>query len=219
MSQLFATPWTVAHWAPLSTGFSRQEHRIELPFPSPRDLSDSGIESMSPALASEFFTTETPGKPGAKGSSEWKIWFLHHDSSNVIGVLPEKSQHRSWHHLPVNMSPYPLWSQDPAGPTLSISWIPKRSFDRMKMMKDKLLDTPLYLKVHSVLKFIFLPICIPFLWSLVAGLTYAYLRRSILVFSLYFFFFFFSFPGDLEHLVNFSLRTDQMFGFESTCPG
>ena len=174
---------------------------------------------MSPALTGEFFTTETPGKPAAKGSSEWKIWFLHHDSGNVIGVLPEKSQHRSWHHLPVNMSPYPLWSQDPPGPTLSISWIPKRSFDRMKMVKDKLLDTPLYLKVHSVLKFIFPPICVPFLWSLVAGLTYAHLTWSILVFSLYLFFFFFSFPGDLEHLVNFSLRTDQMFGFESTCPG
>ena len=39
-------------------------------------------------------------------------------------------------------------------------------------------------------------------------------------FSLFtFFFFYFSFPEDLEHLVNFSLHVDQMFGFESTCPG
>ena len=46
---LFATPWTVAHQAPLSTEFSRQECWSGLPFPSPRDFSDSGIERMSPA--------------------------------------------------------------------------------------------------------------------------------------------------------------------------
>ena len=45
----FATPWTVAHQAPLSMGFSRQEYRSGLPFPSPGDLSDPGIEPMSPA--------------------------------------------------------------------------------------------------------------------------------------------------------------------------
>ena len=48
--QLFATPWTVAHQVPPSMGFSRQEYWSELPFPSPGDLPDSGIESMSPAL-------------------------------------------------------------------------------------------------------------------------------------------------------------------------
>ena len=47
--QLFTTPWTVAHQAPLSMGFSRQEYRSGLPFPSPGDLSDPGIEPMSPA--------------------------------------------------------------------------------------------------------------------------------------------------------------------------
>ena len=50
---LFATPWTVAHQAPLSMGFSRQEYQSGLPFPSPGDLPDPGIEPgalMSPAL-------------------------------------------------------------------------------------------------------------------------------------------------------------------------
>jgi len=57
---LFATPWTVAHQAPLSMGFSRQEYWSVLPFPPPGDLPDSGTELMSPtssALAGRFFTT------------------------------------------------------------------------------------------------------------------------------------------------------------------
>ena len=58
---LFATPWTVAHQAPLSMGFSRQEYWSGLPFPSPGDLLDPGIEPMSPALAGRFFTSESPG--------------------------------------------------------------------------------------------------------------------------------------------------------------
>ena len=48
--QLFATPWTVAHQASLSTGFPRQEYWSGLPFPSPGDLSDPGLEPPSPEL-------------------------------------------------------------------------------------------------------------------------------------------------------------------------
>ena len=51
-----------SHQAPLSMGFSRQECWSGLPFPSPGDLLDPGIEPTSPALASRFFTTEPPGK-------------------------------------------------------------------------------------------------------------------------------------------------------------
>ena len=47
---LFATPWTVAYQAPPSMGFSRQENWSGLPFPSPGDLPDPGIEPGSPAL-------------------------------------------------------------------------------------------------------------------------------------------------------------------------
>ena len=64
--QLFATPWTVAHQAPLSMEFSRQEYWSGLPFPSPEDLPDPGIEQVSlasPALAGGFFTTVPPRKP------------------------------------------------------------------------------------------------------------------------------------------------------------
>ena len=42
--QLFATPWTVAHQVPLSVEFSRQAYCSGLPFPSPGDLPDTGIE-------------------------------------------------------------------------------------------------------------------------------------------------------------------------------
>ena len=55
-------PWTVAHQAPLSMGFSRQEYWGGLPFPSPGDLSDSETEPASPALANRVFTSEPLGK-------------------------------------------------------------------------------------------------------------------------------------------------------------
>ena len=50
VSNSFAIPWTVAHQAPLSMGFSRQEHWSVLPFPSPGDLPDPGIEHSDPCL-------------------------------------------------------------------------------------------------------------------------------------------------------------------------
>ena len=63
MSDCFVTPWAVAHQAPLSMGFSRQEYWSRLSFPPPGNLLDQGIEPLSPALAGELFTTEPPGKP------------------------------------------------------------------------------------------------------------------------------------------------------------
>ena len=63
--QLFVTPWTVAHQAPLSMGFSRQECWSGLPFLLPRDLPDPRIEIVSPVLADTFFTTVPPGKPNS----------------------------------------------------------------------------------------------------------------------------------------------------------
>ena len=59
--RLFAIPWTVAHQAPPSMGFSRQEYWSGLPFPSPEDLPDLGIESRSPTLQADALTSEPPG--------------------------------------------------------------------------------------------------------------------------------------------------------------
>ena len=58
MSNCFATAWTVAHQSPQSMEFSRQEYWSGLPFPSPLDFTDPGMEPRTPALQSE-----PPGKP------------------------------------------------------------------------------------------------------------------------------------------------------------
>ena len=56
------TPWTVTHHAPLSMEFSRPEYWSGLPFPSPGDLPNPGIEPGSPALQADSLPTEPPGK-------------------------------------------------------------------------------------------------------------------------------------------------------------
>ena len=61
--QLFSTPWTIARQAPLSMGFSRQEYWSGLPFPSPGDLPDSGIEPEFPAGQADPLPSEPPGEP------------------------------------------------------------------------------------------------------------------------------------------------------------
>ena len=59
---LFAITWTVAHKAPLSMGFSRQEYWSGLLFPLPGDLPKPGIKPGSPALQVDSLPTEPPGK-------------------------------------------------------------------------------------------------------------------------------------------------------------
>ena len=60
---LFATPWTATCQAAQSMAFSRQEYWSGLPFPSPGDLPDPGIELRSPALQADSLPSELPGKP------------------------------------------------------------------------------------------------------------------------------------------------------------
>ena len=57
------TTWTVACQAPLSIGFSRQEYWCGLPFPSPGDLPDPGIEPRFPVFQADSLPTELQGKP------------------------------------------------------------------------------------------------------------------------------------------------------------
>ena len=70
--RLFGTPWTVAYQAPLSMGFSRQEYWSGVPFPSPGDLPDPGIEPRSPALQADALLSEPPGKYFFKSSNNFK---------------------------------------------------------------------------------------------------------------------------------------------------
>ena len=77
--QLFVTSWTVAHQAPPSVGFSRQECWSGLPFPSPGDLPNPGIEPGSPALQADALPSESPGKlEDALSSSLKKILMAAH---------------------------------------------------------------------------------------------------------------------------------------------
>ena len=59
--QLFATPWTATHQAPLSMGFFRQEYWSGFPFPPPGDLPHLGIEPTSPALQADSLPYEPFG--------------------------------------------------------------------------------------------------------------------------------------------------------------
>ena len=68
--RLFVKPWTVAHQAPLSLGFSRQEYWSGLPFPSPGELPDPGLKPRSPPLQADASTSEPPGKPQTKRKQE-----------------------------------------------------------------------------------------------------------------------------------------------------
>ena len=71
---LFVTRWTVAHQAPLSMEFSRQEYWSGLAFPSPGDLPVPGMEPSSPTFQAYSSPTELPGKP-FKGPKQGK--YLH----------------------------------------------------------------------------------------------------------------------------------------------
>ena len=84
--RLFATQRTVTYQAPPTVKFSRQESWSGLPFPSPGDLPDPGMEPASfasPALAGGFLTTVPPGIPSAgvscyiPSSSAWEFQCLH----------------------------------------------------------------------------------------------------------------------------------------------
>ena len=77
------TPWTVAHQAPLSREFSRQEDWSGLPCPPPGDLSEPGIEPRSPALQADSSPSEPPGNPE---------WAGHDGKQDVKGDFFKKKK-------------------------------------------------------------------------------------------------------------------------------
>ena len=90
---LSTTPWTIAHQAPLSMEFSRQEYCSGLPFPFPGDLPNSGIEPkslISRALASRFFTTRAPWEVKHLWTNQqnWRsVWLTYYNHLGGPGVL------------------------------------------------------------------------------------------------------------------------------------
>ena len=97
-------PWTVAHQAPPSMGFSRQECWSGLPFPSPGDLPDPGIKPSSLILQADALTSAPPGKPFV---SLWFPFFfncIYSIISKLICIsfgtviyLVHLHAHRKWH--------------------------------------------------------------------------------------------------------------------------
>ena len=135
--RLFATPWTVAYHAPPSMGFSRQEYRSGLPFPSPEDLPNTGNEPRSPALWADAL----PSEPQTSSNS---IYFVIY--SNVVSILITllkplllKSQLPSLLNL---MTPFVILILKPTDSFLILSLKPTASFSRSS-------SPLLYIKAHS----------------------------------------------------------------------
>ena len=81
---LFVNPWTVAHQAPLSMGLSRQEDWSGLPFPSPGDLPDPGIQPRSIALQADSLPTQLPGKSMETSHDLWSTIKLRWEAITML---------------------------------------------------------------------------------------------------------------------------------------
>ena len=104
VSDSFATPWTVAHQAPLSMGFSRQESWSGLPFPSPGAIPDSGIERptlASPALTGSSLQLALPGKHWGYCWKDWIRVFIE-----AICTVSGPSIRLSGHERVFSFPPY-----------------------------------------------------------------------------------------------------------------
>ena len=84
------TLWTINCWAPLSMGFSRQQYWGGLPFPSPGDLPNSGMEPRSLALQADSLLSESPGASQRNEDDSQKLQFC------FLNFLP--TQESEWRH-------------------------------------------------------------------------------------------------------------------------
>ena len=91
----FVTLWTIAHQAPLSVRFCRQEYWSGLPCPPPGDLLVPGMEPMVSCIAGGFFTAEPPGACSGCRKLVSKAPFHHHGA--LLGI--------SWWRFSVSITP------------------------------------------------------------------------------------------------------------------
>ena len=98
MSDCFATLSTVACQALLSMGFPKQEYWRRLPFPSPGDLPNPGIEPQSPPRAGGFFTSESLGKPN---TAVMNLLYTHEQTHTHRSGHSHPRQ--EFHNLPVSL--------------------------------------------------------------------------------------------------------------------
>ena len=108
---LSATLWTVADHAPLSLGFSRQEYWSGLPFPPPRDLSDPGIELMSPVSP----TLQADSLPLSRWQTLW-----HH--SSLFNSPTRQPHHGSVCQATASPPQRPHKTGFPEGRTVPVFW-------------------------------------------------------------------------------------------------
>ena len=136
---LFATPQTAAHQASLSTGFSRLVYWSGLPFPSPGELPDPGIEPMSPV------------SPALQAELHWAIGeadsILYRDTSPV-------TQRRQWHPTPVLLpgKSHGRRSQEgcsPWGGWVRHNWVTSLSLFTFMHWRRKWQPTPVFLPGES----------------------------------------------------------------------
>ena len=88
--QLFETPWTAAHQAPLSTEFFRQEYRSGWPFPSLGDLLDPGIEPGYPTSQAFFFFNQLSHKAGPQMQIKYNPLVMQYSevlSENILSIF------------------------------------------------------------------------------------------------------------------------------------
>ena len=110
--RLFATPWTVAHQAPLSMGFSRQEYCSGWPFPSPGDLSNTGTKPTSAALAGGFSTAEPREKPLANTSDVSNHYLPFCEKAEPCDLFHEAKLCLGFHQVELNSQPSGLQYRD-----------------------------------------------------------------------------------------------------------
>ena len=118
--RLFAAPRTIARQAPPSVGFSRQEYWSGLPFPSPGDLPDPGIESRSPASQIGSLPSKPPGKPwNGKRTSQTLLTFQHPHTlpSHLLSQI-----NAAWFYC-VNSSHFPHCCSHTNSPISPVPWM------------------------------------------------------------------------------------------------
>ena len=94
VSDSLRPPWTIAHQAPPLMEFSRQEYWSGLPFPSPGDLLDLGIEPRSPALQADALPSELPRKP-----TLWATYILVSIMATPIYICTNNVQRPFFPHI------------------------------------------------------------------------------------------------------------------------
>ena len=128
---LFVTPWSVAHQAPLPMGLSWQEYWSRLPFPSPRDFPNPGIEPKSLAslaLADGFLTSASHGEPYHSTQTWGKSIVLKFHRE---GGLVRKNMSFWLHHLGDLSSPTSDWTWAPSVRALSPNHWKARELQKM----------------------------------------------------------------------------------------